>query len=159
MPTDDEIRASDADREHAVGMLRDAFAAGRLTLDEFDERTTAAFASRTWGELRELTRDLPTAGQRGFLPPVPVAPRHPRDRGDQLPAGAHPRGGPGLLPVLALGLFWLMLTVSARAEGLLIPVIFLLLMVVRSAARFRSGPGGGARRPPGPPAERPEQEP
>ena len=36
MPTDDEIRASDADREHAVGMLRDGFAAGRLTPDEFD---------------------------------------------------------------------------------------------------------------------------
>jgi len=159
MPTDDEIRASDADREHAVGMLRDGFAAGRLTLDEFDERTTAAFASRTWGELRELTRDLPTAGQRGFLPPAPVAPRHPRGRGDQLPAGAHPRGAPGLIPVLALGLFWLMLTISARAEGLLIPVVFLLLMVVRSAARFRCGPGSVARRPPGQPGERPGEEP
>jgi hypothetical protein len=47
MPTDDAIRASDADREHAVGLIRDGYACGRLTLDEFDERTTVAFASRT----------------------------------------------------------------------------------------------------------------
>ena len=47
MPTDDAIRASDADREHAVGLLRDGYACGRLTLAEFDERTTAAFASKT----------------------------------------------------------------------------------------------------------------
>ena len=59
MPTDDAIRASDADREHAVGMLRDGYATGRLTLAEFDDRTTAALTSRTWGELRGLTRDLP----------------------------------------------------------------------------------------------------
>ena len=158
MPTDDAIRASDADREHAVGMLRDGYVAGRLTLAEFDERTTAAFTSRTWGELRQLTKDLPLAGQRGFLPPAPVAPRQPGYRGDQLPAGARHRGAPGLLQVLAISMFWLMLTISARAEGLLIPVVFLLLMVVRSAARFRCGPGGMVRRPPGQPGERPGQD-
>jgi len=161
MPTDDAIRASDADREHAVGMLRDGFAAGRLTLDEFDERTTAAFTSRTWGELRELTKDLPTAGQRGFLPPAPVAPRPARGRGEQLPAGAQSRGGPGLRPVLAIGLFWLMLTIGAHADGLLIPVVFLLLMTMLSAGRARCGPGGVNRRPPGQPPshQRPGQAP
>jgi hypothetical protein len=158
MPTGDAIRASDADREHAVGMLRDGFAAGRLTLAEFDERTTAAFTSRTWGELRELTKDLPTAGQRGFLPPAPAA---PAPSGDQLPAGARSRGGSGLMPVVAIGLFWLMLTISARADGLLIPVVFLLLMAVRSAARFRCGLGSTSRRPPGQPhsSQRPGQAP
>lgn len=161
MPTDDAIRASDADREHAVGMLRDGFAAGRLTLAEFDERTTAAFTSRTWGELRDLTKDLPTAGQRGFLPPAPVAPRPARDRGEQLPAGARPGGVPGLMPVLAISLFWLTLTISAHADGLLIPAVFLLLMAVRSASRFRCGPGNMNRRPPGQPPshQRPEQAP
>jgi len=33
--------------------------ARRRLLGEFDERTTAAYASRTWGELRKLTEDLP----------------------------------------------------------------------------------------------------
>ena len=159
MPTGDAIRASDADREHAVGMLRDGFAAGRLTLAEFDERTTAAFTSRTWGELRDLTKDLPMPGQRGFLPPAPVVPR-PRDAGGKPPAGAHHHhGGSSLRPALASGLFWLMLTIGAHASGLLIPVVFLLLMTVLSAGRARCGPGSVARRPPAEPDERRDQAP
>ncbi|HEY6791036.1 MAG TPA: DUF1707 domain-containing protein, partial [Trebonia sp.] len=38
------IRASDHDRDAVVATLRDAFSEGRLTLDEFQERTTAAYA-------------------------------------------------------------------------------------------------------------------
>lgn len=53
------MRASDDDRERTVDVLRDAYGEGRLTLDEFDERTSAAYAARTWGELRTLTEDLP----------------------------------------------------------------------------------------------------
>ena len=151
MSTDDAIRASDADREHAVGMLGDAYACGRLTLDEFDERTSAAFASRTWGELRGLTRDLPAAGQRGFLPP---APRPAERSGGQPPAGAPAGGGHGLAPVLLIALFWLTFTLTAHADEALIPVVFLFLLVVRLAARVRCGldrrspdqprpPGGG----------------
>src|SRR6516165_11461741 len=59
MASDHSIRASDQDRDVVVAVLRDAYTAGRLTLEEFDERTTAAYASRTWGELRKLTEDLP----------------------------------------------------------------------------------------------------
>jgi hypothetical protein len=152
MSTDDAIRASDADREHAVGMLRDAYACGRLTLDEFDERTTAAFASRTWGELRGLTRDLPAAGQRGFLPPAPVAPSQVQRSGGQPPADAPAGGGHGLTPVLLIALYWLTLTVTVHhADEALIPVVFLLLLAVRSAARVRCGPGSVGRRPPGQP--------
>ena len=46
-----DIRASHRDREAVVAVLRDAFIAGRLALDEFDERTSAAYAGKTWGEL------------------------------------------------------------------------------------------------------------
>ena len=60
MATDDPIRASDADREVVVATLREAYTAGRLNLDEFDERTTAAYESKTWGDLRMLTADLPS---------------------------------------------------------------------------------------------------
>jgi hypothetical protein len=59
MAIDDSIRASDVDREAVVTTLREAYTAGRLTLDEFDERMTAAYASKTWGDLRGLTADLP----------------------------------------------------------------------------------------------------
>jgi hypothetical protein len=60
MATDDPIRASDSDREVVVTTLRDAYTAGRLTLDEFDERMTAAYEGKTWGDLRKLTEDLPS---------------------------------------------------------------------------------------------------
>ena len=36
MTDDGGIRASDADREHVVEILREAYSAGRLTLEEFD---------------------------------------------------------------------------------------------------------------------------
>jgi hypothetical protein len=55
------LRASDQDREAAVEVLRDAYAAGRLPPEEFDQRVGVAFAARTWGELDRVTSDLPSA--------------------------------------------------------------------------------------------------
>ncbi|WP_433547470.1 DUF1707 SHOCT-like domain-containing protein [Streptomyces sp. CA-294286] len=66
-----ELRASDADRERVVEVLRDAVAEGRLDMEEFDERLGAAYKSRTHSELQHLVRDLPA---HGTAPPVlPVA--------------------------------------------------------------------------------------
>jgi len=53
------LRASDAEREATVEQLRAAATEGRLTLEEFSERVTAAYESRLQGELETLTRDLP----------------------------------------------------------------------------------------------------
>jgi Domain of unknown function (DUF1707) len=53
-----EMRASDADRDRVLEMLREATGDGRLTADEFDERMEAALSSRTLGELAALTADL-----------------------------------------------------------------------------------------------------
>ena len=71
MTDDGGIRASDADREHVVEILREAFSAGRLTLEEFDERTTLAFAAKMWGGLRDLTRDLPQQARLEIAHPEP----------------------------------------------------------------------------------------
>ena len=51
--------ASDADRDTAVGLLNAAWAEGRLTTDEHDQRLSAAYAARTWQQLGQLTADLP----------------------------------------------------------------------------------------------------
>ena len=51
--------ASDADRDAAADLLNAALAEGRLTADEYDQRLGAAYAARTWPELRQLTEDLP----------------------------------------------------------------------------------------------------
>ena len=63
-----EMRASDSDRDAVVSDLSEHFQAGRLTADEFDQRTERALAARTWGELRDLLADLPGAR------PAPQAP-------------------------------------------------------------------------------------
>lgn len=54
------LRASHADREHVIDMLKAAFVHGRFTKDEFDARVGQAFASRTHAELAAVTADLPT---------------------------------------------------------------------------------------------------
>ena len=53
-----ELRASDADRDRVLDVLRDAAGDGRLTAEEFDERMQAALSSRTLGDLAALTADL-----------------------------------------------------------------------------------------------------
>jgi hypothetical protein len=53
------MRASDADRERVAGILRDAYAEGRLTHAEYEERLTEVYAAATYGELAPVMRDLP----------------------------------------------------------------------------------------------------
>ena len=53
------IRASDADRERVVEILRQHSVEGRITADEFEERMAAAYEAKTLGALAELTTDLP----------------------------------------------------------------------------------------------------
>ena len=55
------VRASDAERDQAAEILRAAYAEGRLTRAELDERTGAAYAARTRADLHGLTSDLPGA--------------------------------------------------------------------------------------------------
>jgi uncharacterized membrane protein len=47
------------DRESAAKVLREAYAAGRLSVDEFGERIDAVYSVFTCGELDDLTADLP----------------------------------------------------------------------------------------------------
>jgi len=56
-PSDDQ-RVSDADRDHAVSELSEAFQAGRITADEFEQRSGRALSARTWKELTGLFTDL-----------------------------------------------------------------------------------------------------
>jgi Domain of unknown function (DUF1707)/Cell wall-active antibiotics response 4TMS YvqF len=57
-PSVPSVRASDADRERVTVALRAAFAEGRLTMPELEERLAAAYAARTGAELATLTHDL-----------------------------------------------------------------------------------------------------
>ncbi len=74
-----EVRIGDADREAAVSALGEHFAAGRLTKDEYDERSDRAWQARTASGLRPLFADLPPlrAAQPASHQPVPAGPLQP----------------------------------------------------------------------------------
>jgi DUF1707 SHOCT-like domain/Domain of unknown function (DUF4190) len=67
------LRASTADREHAIDVLKTGFAEGRLTKEEYDVRAGGAFAARTLGDLATLTADLPEG--LADAPPWPASAR------------------------------------------------------------------------------------
>lgn len=57
--TEPHLRAADADRTAVADVLGRHMAAGRLTVAEYEERLSRAYAAKTYGELAELTTDLP----------------------------------------------------------------------------------------------------
>ena len=132
--TDRPIRASDKERDSVVDVLRDAYTDGRITLEEFEERTSAAYASKTWADLRELTSDLPVEPVLGAdlpqrtPPPQPVAPvmptvPRPRQGGRGRPLGR-------LLPVIFA---WIMIAAAAGSPdtAAALSVVFICLLACR----------------------------
>ena len=65
-----DVRASDHDRETAIGLLKAHYADGRLSEDELAWRTHAAYRAEGMHELARLTSDLPA-------PPRPRRRRRP----------------------------------------------------------------------------------
>ena len=66
------MRASSADRERAVDVLKAGFTEGRLTQDEYNDRMGRAYAARTYGDLAALTADLPAGASPVPAWPVPA---------------------------------------------------------------------------------------
>src|ERR1019366_8298036 len=71
--TGPDVRIGDADREAVATRLREHYAQGRLTLEEFNQRLDAAFAATTRSQLSALTRDLPPAATPSAPLPVSAA--------------------------------------------------------------------------------------
>ena len=57
--TPESLRASDAERDHAVSELRNEFAEGRLSHETFMYRMQSALDARHRGQLAGLFTDLP----------------------------------------------------------------------------------------------------
>jgi hypothetical protein len=145
----DRIRASDQDRESVVSALRQAYSEGRLTLDEFEERTSAAYMAKTWGELRALTADLPVQPvlDAGSLPapaqpPIPQVPGpQPGQAAEPVPSlPARPAGASRpfgrLLPAVFI---WTALAAAAgiKQVAVILGVIFVCLLIGRLASSPR----------------------
>jgi hypothetical protein len=69
------LRASDADREQVATVLSTAYAEGRLTREEHDERIDQLMTARTFGDLIPITHDLVVVGT-----PAPIASQQPSSR-------------------------------------------------------------------------------
>lgn len=72
------LRAADSDRAAVAEALGQHMSAGRLTVAEYEERLAQAYAARTYGELDQLTADLPPARRAPAPAPTasgPVAPQ------------------------------------------------------------------------------------
>jgi hypothetical protein len=153
MATDDPIRASDADREVVVATLREAFEAGRVTLEEFNERVSAAYESKTWGDLRRLTIDLPAqpilgSDVRGrHLPPAAGLPRFPArpapgtgfvrepDPSQEEPPALRRRRPAAVLIPLAVWALLLLHSAGGAGVAFLVIVVFVLISIMSSIGR------------------------
>lgn len=70
-----QLRASHADRDQAVDLLKAAFVDGRLTTDELDVRVGEALAAKTCGQLAALTTDIHAASTQAEPLPEPARAR------------------------------------------------------------------------------------
>jgi Domain of unknown function (DUF1707)/Domain of unknown function (DUF4190) len=76
------MRASAADRERTIDVLKAAYGEGRLSKEEFDGRSARVMAALTYGELMAIIADLPAGPvgppvlyqPHGYYPPVPRQP-------------------------------------------------------------------------------------
>jgi hypothetical protein len=92
------LRIGDAERDAAAADLGEHYAAGRLTLDELNERLDAVFCAKTLGQLVRIMADLPGPGRMPWRTGAarrddPGVRPAPRVRGGWQPAG-FPDEGP-----------------------------------------------------------------
>jgi hypothetical protein len=119
------LRASHADRDRMVDVLKAAFVQGRLTKDEFDARVGLVFGSRTHAELATVVADLPVGlletqtPRQAARPRASKAPNHAVTFGL---AGAYfaltlltlGLFDPGYVPAVAAVMFWIIFAAGAQ---------------------------------------------
>jgi hypothetical protein len=124
------LRASTADRERAIDVLKAAFAEGRLDQEEYTDRVGLAHASKTYADLAELTHDLPV-GPFGTLAPAPGAPVGVPAPAPVPPARRRLPPRTNLTP----------LVIAALIAGIMVPTVAIpVLAIVACVTLARSGP-------------------
>jgi hypothetical protein len=87
-----DLRVGDAERDAAADRLRESFAQGRLTMDEFNDRLSVALAATTQRQLSQLTRDLPHTSAPAPQLPQPQSATYGQRTGLPYAAGQQDRG-------------------------------------------------------------------
>jgi Domain of unknown function (DUF1707) len=143
-----DLRIGDADREAVAAALREHYAQGRLSLEEFNERIEAVYAATMRSQLSALTRDLPpvTAAPAARVPVAAPGAQRERARHEH---GPRFRSGLGLIPALIAAFTTWLLIVGLHLSLFPLPgklAIFLLVFgMIRGVFRrvWRSSRGGG----------------
>ena len=97
------VRASHADREQVIDVLKTAFVQGRLAKDELDLRLGRVLSSRTYADLSALTADLPVRLTRAEPPEAARQPGTGQPGTGQPGTGQPGTGQPGTGPVPVSG--------------------------------------------------------
>jgi Domain of unknown function (DUF1707) len=142
------LRASHADRNHVIGMLKAGYVQGRLTKDEFDERLARTLTARTFADLAAVTADLP-AGLTD-VPPVP-----PRTPGSPTAAKVMLSVAGGLLAPAVLAAASLTSNAQLYALFILPTMITFVAWIVAGAVVLDAWHDKHSRRPPPPGPRRP----
>ena len=85
----DSLRLSDAERAAAVDLIAEHYSLGRLSKEEFDERSDAVWSARTQGDLHPVFVDLPVGPHRGAPAPPSSRPVPPPARSGWHGAGRY----------------------------------------------------------------------
>ena len=120
----DAMRIGDADREAAVALLSEQYALGRLSKEEFDERSDAAWSARTNGDLAPLFIDLPVGRAAAAPPPMR------RRRRPHLPA-----------PLMAVLVVLVAVTVLTHLPVVLLALVLWCFVARRHWSGHRAGHG------------------
>ena len=122
MPDQQDLRASDEQRERAAQEIREHFAAGRLTDDELSDRVQAAYA-----------RPDPGRAERGAGRPAQAAGQPRRAEGASWqPGGASSSGGCSRRPAEELGTIAICtaIWVASGASGFFWPIFVVLAVLI-----------------------------
>lgn len=129
-----DIRVSDAERDRAVTELSEHYQSGRLTLDEFDDRSDRALRAQTGNDLRALFADLPRQ-----VAPVASTPVSPATTPDLV--GRRPGGSLVARAIITVVIAAIVLgNVAGHSHhlfGWLVPVLVLGLIFLRLSRRHR----------------------
>jgi len=85
------MRAGTRDRDATAEALQQAYAEGRLSSEEHDERLAKCYQAVTLADLAALTADLPSAGAKA-APAAPPPPAAPQSMPSVAPAAAWSQG-------------------------------------------------------------------
>ena len=120
------LRIGDAEREAAAVALREHFAQGRLTLDEFQQRLAAVFAAKTDRDLAAIHADLPHVSA-----PSPARPAvHARNdgRGGSYSQGGYRRRSASVAAVAG----FIMIILALVLVAFILPVALFATVISRS---------------------------